>query len=93
MRSSFGCERLIELCLSRLRERGRLLDVVLQVVEQVLVVSEGEQRHVSAARVRDRLLGRASDAEAVHPAALRLGVHKILFGQIAGGSVGNVNLG
>ena len=59
MRSPAGMRARFEFGFSRGCERGRLFDVMLQMIEQVLMMSEQEQRHVSLSGCLDPLLVRS----------------------------------
>lgn len=88
MRSSrIGRELLFELGFTRRRQCRRHLDVMLQVIEQMLMMSEAEQRNASLPRQLNVHLVRSHCAKAVDPATVTLGGHQVALGQIASSGV------
>lgn len=64
---------------------------MLQVIEQMLMMSEAQQGDVALLGQLDVQLVGTRRAEAVDPAAVTLGGHQIALGQIAGSRVRHVN--
>lgn len=75
------------------RELRRHFDVMLQMIQQMLMVSEAEQRNVPLFGQLYVQLVWTRCAEAVHPAAVTLGGHQVALGQITSSRVTYVDGG